>query len=148
MIRYLCLLAFAACGAVAAAEQEDPSKAFYIQLVRGTDRDDAPQTGAKAIGPKLAKRLQPVFRWKTYWEVNRVKATLEPGHKSKIRLSRRHEVEIDLSVSGKRTVHFFEDGKRVSTSTQPSGVAITIQGGNATGENAWFIVVRKDKPTD
>lgn len=147
-MRFICLLFFAVCGAVAAAEREDPSKIFYIQLVRGTDGDAAPQTGAKEIGPRLAKRLQPVFRWKTYWEVNRVKASVEPGHKSRIRVSRRHEVELDLTMPGKRTVHFFEDGKRLSTSTQPSGVAVTIQGGNATGENAWFIVVRRDKPTD
>lgn len=148
MIRYICILTFAVCGVLAAAEQDDPSKTFYIQLVRGTDSEEPPQKEAKTIGPRLAKRLQPVFRWKSYWEVNRVKAAVEPGHKSRVRLSRRHEVEIDLSVAGKRTVHFFEDGKRVGTSTQQSGVAVTIQGGNATGENAWFIVVRKDKPTD
>ncbi|MBM3839158.1 MAG: hypothetical protein FJ398_14565 [Verrucomicrobia bacterium] len=148
MTRYIVLLALAVCGIAAAAEQDDPSKTFYIQLVRGTVGEKPPQKEAKAIGPRLAKRLQPVFRWKTYWEVNRVQATVEPGHKSRVRLSRQHEVEIDLSVAGKRTVHFFEDGKRVSTSTQQSGVAVTIQGGNATGENAWFIVVRKDKPTE
>ncbi len=141
-------MAFSVCGLAAAADIEALSKTYYVQLVRGTDQDNPPQPGAKAIGPKLAKRLQPVFRWKNYWEMNRVKVTMEVGKKTRVRLSKRHEVEIDLSAAGKRTIHFYQDGKRVSTSTQPIGESVTIQGGNSTAESAWFIVVRRDKPSD
>ncbi|MBI4661482.1 MAG: hypothetical protein HY735_21890 [Verrucomicrobia bacterium] len=148
MTRLLYLTLLATMGLLAPLAAEKPSPTHYVQLVRGTDNEKPPETGAKAVGPKLTKRLQPVFRWKNYWEVNRVEVSLEPGKKSKVRLSKQHEVEIDLSTAGKRTVRFYQDGKLVSTSTHPSGETLTIQGENSSPDSAWFIVVRRDKPKE
>lgn len=148
MIRYLFFAVLSAIGVLAVGEAATPSTTFYVQLVRGTNDDAPPQAGAKVIGSKLSNKLHPVFRWKNYWEINRVKVEVGDGKKARVRLSKMHEVELDLSKPSKRTVHFYRDGKQISTSTQPSGEALTIQGENLATENAWFIVVRRDKPSE
>ena len=68
IIVILILLAFAT-GAEARAEEG--AAIFYVQLIRGTDTDQAPVPGAKAVGPKLAGTFRPVFKCKGFWEINR-----------------------------------------------------------------------------
>ena len=139
---------FASFAALATLAAEDLNTTFYVQLVRGSDEDKPPKADAKPIGPKLSQKLQPVFRWKQYWQMNRVEVKVAPGKTAKVRLSDTHEVEIDLKTQGKRTVRFYREGKLVSASTQPVGESFNIQGENSKAESAWFIVVRRDKPQD
>jgi hypothetical protein len=103
--------------------------------------------GAKAIGPKLAKSLHSVFRWKHYWEISRQEVAMAAGTKAKVVLSQERTVEIDLSQSNRRTVTAFSDNKAVGSTTQPAGNAMTIIGADRDANSAWFVVVRRDKPT-
>jgi len=139
---------FASFALLATPAAEDLTSTFYVQLVRGSDEDKPPKADAKPIGPKLSQKLQPVFRWKQYWQMNLVEVKVASGKTAKVRLSDTHEVEIDLKTQGKRTVRFYGEGKLVSASTQPVGESLNIQGENSKGESAWFIVVRRDKPQD
>jgi hypothetical protein len=121
---------------------------FFVQLVRGTDEDKAPMPGSKRVGPKLAKRLETVFRWPHYWEINRQKVELASGQKVRLRLNQEREVEIDLSISGKRKITVFYKGDPLSTTTRPINDEMSIAGGDRDAKSAWFIVVRLDQPSD
>jgi hypothetical protein len=121
---------------------------FYVQLVRATDRSNAPVPGGRLIGPKLAERIQPVYRWREYWEIDRKMVSIQQGQKARVRLNPEREVEIDLSTPSKRKVTVFFQGRPMVVETQHAGTGMSIAGGDREGNGAWFIVVRKDKPAD
>lgn len=133
-------------GAAPAADEARPT--YYVQLIRGNDEDKPPAPAAKRIGPKLAKELRATYRWKSYWEINRVQTEIAPGQKARVRLSKERMVEIDLSVPAKRKVTVFRDGAPVVVATQPAGGQWTVLGGDRDPGSVWFVVVRRDKPTE
>lgn len=124
------------------------TRTYYVQLVRGNSEAQAPEPGARPIGPKLAKRLQGVFKWERYWEIKRRKIEIVRGKKAKVRLSNEREVEIDLSDAVHRKVVAYQSGKVVSRAICPVGEGITIIGGSRDTNSVWFIVVRRDPPMD
>jgi hypothetical protein len=116
--------------------------------VRGTDDAQAPEKGAKPIGPKLSKALSSVFRWKHYWEIQRQEVSAQPGQKTRVQLASRRAAEIDLTLPGKRKVTTFQGDKPQTSVTQPVSEAWTLIGGDRDPKSVWFIVVRRDKPTE
>src|SRR5512146_2657993 len=100
-------LAMLACRVVAA----DASHTFYLQLDRGSDTEKPPQPGCHHAGPRLAATFQTVFKWKSYWEISLRETKLEPGHKTRVRLSPEREVEIDLGRPQERKITAFRNGR-------------------------------------
>jgi hypothetical protein len=143
-----CLAVFGGGDVAPAIGAESEKLTYYVQLVRGNNEADAPEPGAHRIGPKLAKKLRPVFRWESYWEINRKSVAIEPGKKTRLRLSMEREVEIDLTDAAHRTVTAFQSGKPVCGAKRPIGEGMTIVGGDRNPNSVWFIVVRRDKPGD
>jgi len=141
LVLVLLLLAF--CDTVRAAEE---SVTYYIQAIRGTDSDQPPTPEAKAIGPKLSGKLVPVFRFKSYWEVKRLKVNLIQGKSERVKLPDGLEVEIDRAKEDKREVRLYRDGKLTRKLTQPANKTMTIIGGMSGSDNSWFVVVRRDQP--
>jgi hypothetical protein len=141
----LMLLALATGGR---ARAEEGSATFYIKLIRGTDTDQAPVPGAKAVGPKLAGTFRPVFKCKGFWEINRQEVVVLPGKVKRVQLGNGREAEIDLSAAKERKVAAFQDGKLVDRTSVPQGEGMTIIGGSREDKSVWFIVVRRDKPQD
>jgi hypothetical protein len=129
-------------------QAEDESIVFYVQLIRATNETKPPAPGCRPVGPKLTAAFQPVLKWKSYWELCCKEAKLTPGNAAHVRLSQGREVEIDLRTPNKRKVTSFQDGGRVDRTTSPAGTAMTITGGDRDPQNAWFIVVRRDKPSN
>ena len=121
---------------------------FYVQLVRGTETTQPPVPGCKPVGPKLAGTFRPVFKWKSYWEMNRQQVALGPGQTTRVRLGNGREAEIDLRNPKQRKVAAFQNGQLVDRTISPPGETMTIIGGNRDGKSVWFIVVRRDKPGD
>ena len=121
---------------------------FYVQLIHGTDVDRPPVPGCKCVGPRLAGTFRPVFKWKSYWEMNRQQVALVPGQATRVRLGNGREAEIDLRNPKERRVAAFQNGQLVDRTISPAGEAMTIIGGNRDGKSMWFIVVRRDKPVD
>jgi hypothetical protein len=152
LLRYVVGVTFAlvavgpGCGGP--TEEEQPPIRYYIQLIRGNDSDKPPVPGNKPVGPKLDTQLRAVFRWQSYWEVNREDVKVAPGRKTKVRLSKDREVEIDRAKAGTRRVTAFQNGKALECSTRPLGEAMTLIGGKRDPKSVWFIVVRRDKPPD
>lgn len=144
-LKYLVALMFL--GSVIAFSASEDKVTHYVQLIRGNDEQQPPAPGAKPVGPKLTKALQTVFRWNNYWEITRQEVTLAAGTKTRIVLTKERAVEIDLSQPLKRTVTAISNNKAICSTTQPSGNTMTIIGADRDPKSAWFVVVRRDKPT-
>lgn len=126
-------------------EAADAPKAVHtVQLIRGDDEDKPPAPEAKVVGTRLSTKLRPLFRWKSYWEIQHQKIELAPGEKTKVRLNRDREVEVDLTEAGKRKVTVSQGGKQLARSIRGSGEAMTIIGGERDAHSVWFVVVRVD----
>jgi hypothetical protein len=133
--------------ALRAAEPAQAAIKFFVQVLRGTDDKTPPETGAKPIGVKLQKQLQPMFRWPHYWEVQQKPVTVEEGKTAKTELKGGHALQIDLTTQGKRTVRLFRDNKLVRTQVCSRGQDFTIQGTEPGDGKVWFFVVRTDPPS-
>jgi hypothetical protein len=142
------MLAMLACAWAAEATAGQGATTFYVQLVRGTEANQPPVPGCKQVGPKLAGTFCPVFKWKSYWEMNRQQVAVVPGRTMRVKLGNGREAEIDLRNPKERRVAAFQNGKLVDRTSSPAGQAMTIIGGNRDGKSMWFIVVRRDKPPD
>lgn len=146
----LALYCAVCCGAwlALAAQGAEPAKQIhYVQLIRGDDEDRPPTADSKVVGPKLGAKLRPLFRWKSYWEIQRQRVELSQGEKARLRLSKDREVEIDLTETGKRSVTISQSGRRLSRSIRKSGESMTIIGGERDAHSVWFVVVRVDQPS-
>lgn len=120
---------------------------YFVQLIHGNDRDASPSPGTHRVGLRLQKVMQAAFRQKSFWEIKRQEVTIPPGRKATVTLPNGREVLIDLSELGKRKVTAFHEGELMGRAVRPVGLAMTIIGGNDTGENVWFVVVRRDNPS-
>ena len=140
------ILMAAALTLASAARADEGAATFYVQLIRGTDTDQAPVPGAKSVGPKLAGTFRPVFKCKGFWEINRQQVAVLPGKVKRVQLGNGREAEIDLSSAKERKVAAFQDGRLVDRTSVPHGDGMSIIGGSREDKSVWFIVVRRDKP--
>jgi hypothetical protein len=120
---------------------------FYLQLIRGTDNGTPPAPEARPAGPAVSRRLQ-MFKWKNYWEMARRTVVLEAGGKMRQRMSSDREVGIALIAPHDMAICIYADGKLTRRRTQSVDTPFYIAGGDKDATQSWFIVVRRDKPTD
>lgn len=147
-MRCLTILAFWMLAAMPATHAGDTNAVnFYLQLVRGTDNDRPPAAGARRLGPKLSGSLHSVFKWAHYWEINQQAIAVAPGARKQVVLSKERSVEIDLRQANKQRTTAFSNNKSVSSITQPASETMTIIGADRDTKSAWFVVVRRDKPS-
>jgi hypothetical protein len=147
MNRWISLFVLVVLGSGVTFGAPEGKTPYYVQLVRGNDEAQPPVSGAKAIGPKLSKPLSSGFRWKNYWEINRQEVAIAAGAKTKVALSKERAVEVDLSEPTKSTVTAFSNDNPVCVTTEPASKAMTIIGAERGQRSAWFVVVRRDKPS-
>ena len=119
---------------------------YYVQLIRCSDQEQAPEQGCRRVGPKLAERFQSVLRCRSYWEVSQQKVEVLPNRMVRAHLRNEREVEIDLTQPGKRRVSTFRKGRLIDRTVEPTGEQMTLIGGDRDQTSHWFIVVRLDKP--
>ena len=131
-----------------AAFGEADALTFYVQLVRGTDDATSPVPNARRVGAKLAERFRPVFRWTDYWEIKRDQVSVAHGEKKRVRLSPEREVEVEITQAGKRQVAVYSQGRELCRDCKSVGDPMTIIGGDRDIRSGWFVVVRRDKPSD
>jgi hypothetical protein len=146
MWQVVCIIAVSVFTLTGAAEAQERPITYYVQLVRGTDSDQPPQSGSRLVGAKLAEKFHSVFKWKHYWEINQRKVEVNPGRSARVDLANGRAVEIDLRAGNQRTVAAFENGKLLDRTVGPMGGGMTFIGGNRDQKSAWFLVVRRDKP--
>jgi len=146
MRRMKVILMAAALALASEARADEGAATFYVQLIRGTDTDQAPVPGAKSVGPKLAGTFRPVFKCKGFWEIKREQVAVSPGKVKRVELGNGRAVEIDLSSPKERKVTAYHSGKVGDRTVVPAGDGMTIIGGSREDKSVWFIVVRRDKP--
>ena len=142
---HVLVLAGLALATIAAAG--DKPVVYYVQLVRCSDQDEAPEPGSKRVGAQLSERFRCVFNCKTYWEIKQQKVEVLPSRSARALLSNGREVEIDLRQPGKRKVAAFHNGRLIERTVEPLSENMTLIGGDRDQTSHWFIVVRRDKPT-
>jgi len=118
--------------------------AYFVQLIRGADRDHSPDPNSRKIPPNLAGEFHSVFKWRSYWEISSRHVELEAGHAARVRLNPEREVEIDLRNPSQRAVSAFLNGKMIQRTVCPRSETRTLIGGDRDGNSAWFIVVSRN----
>lgn len=142
----LAIIAAAMLALAGLAIAADKPLVFYVQQIRCSDQERAPEPGSRRVGPKLTERFQCVFRCKSYWEISQEKLEVMPNRSARVRLRNGRDVEIDLKQPGKRRVATFYNGRLIDRTVEPSGENMTLIGGDRDQTSHWFIVVRRDKP--
>jgi hypothetical protein len=125
----------------------DKAVTYYVQLIRCSEQEQAPEPGSRRVGPKLAERFQCLFKCRSYWEICQEKIEVFPGRVARVRLRNDREVEIDLTQPDKRQVSAYRKGRLIGRTVEPAGENMTLIGGDRDETSHWFIAVRRDKPS-
>jgi hypothetical protein len=141
----ICVLAIVWLFGISSSAEEKPST-YYVQLIRGSEQEQAPEPGSRRVGPKLAGRFECMFHCHSYWEICQEKVEVLPGRVAHVRLRNDREVQIDLTQPGKRRVSAFRKGRLMDRTVEPAGDDMTLIGGDRDQNSHWFVVVRRDKP--
>ena len=134
----------AVAGSAATAE---PSKAIYVQFILGTDKS-CPQANCREIGPKLSKKLSPVFRWKHFWEIDRKKLVVQAKKTTRIELAGDRKMEINFTKSDEVEVRLYRRTGLITKTRHSFGGPMSILGGEEDTHDSFFIVVRGDEPAN
>jgi hypothetical protein len=134
------LMFFAARGIAASNEL---SKSLYVQVILGTDK---PCPNCHEVGPKLSKKLSPVFRWKHYWELERRKVSIQPKGTTRVELARDRRIEITLVKADQVEVRLYRRSGLVTKTRHTLGGQMSILGGEEETRESFFVVVRGDEP--
>jgi hypothetical protein len=148
-IRVACFVLLAVLFGVAGATAQSPPTRFFVQVVRGTDDLTPPSPAAKPIGPKLSKCLCSVFRWKSYWEMDRQVVKIDSARTGHVHLSDGRDLELGLVAKGQVELRLLKNGavaRKCRFSSQTHG--LEIMGGAQSDDNSWFVVVRRDQPLE
>jgi len=121
---------------------------FFVQTIVATSHEQPHDDGkTKKIGPQLRKDLSPVFQWKHYREVTCQKIELRQGKVSRIQLTAERELELQIKNEAQLELRLFRDRKLVRKITESLSQRRVIMGGDRDNDEAWFVVVRRDKPS-
>ncbi len=142
---FLSIMMIVALGAPLFAADNPPPN-FYVQIVRGANDAKAKGPGWKPIGPKLAKRLKRVVPWNYYWETAQHEIAPSKGKPQRIEISPRRELEIVWVGTHQVELCMYRNGVLRRKSKVTVNAGMTIMGGDTTGDEGWFVVVRNDKP--
>ena len=126
-----------------AAMRESEKVTCHVQLIRGTDQQ--PIGNVKLAGPKLTKKLSS-FRWKNYWEVNRQTVSLSRAQTTKVKLSDSRDVHLSLLNASEVEIKVYRANQLTQKCRQSIQEKMAIVGGEREKDEAWFVVVRPDKP--
>ena len=122
------------------------SSVLYVQVIRGSDQERPVGASYHEVGPKLSAKLSPVFRWKHYWETERKKVQLDAGKITKVALANQRSLEIERLKSGDLEVRLFRRTGLVTKTRQACDGRMAILGGEESGKESFFVVVRSDEP--
>ncbi len=146
MLRPTLLLAFFLTALLCAAAPE--KRTLYVQVILGCDQDKPSNPAHKEIGPKLAAKLSPVFRWKHYWETERKKIEFDPAKVTKVELANQRTLEIERLKTGEFEVRLLRKSGLVTKTRQPGKGGMAILGGEESSKDSFFVVIRSDEPVN
>jgi hypothetical protein len=128
------------------AYAKDEGVTYYIQTIVGTNRAEKGD-GWKKVGPQLQRELSPVFQWKHYWQVNSQQIEASKGKVSRVQLTKMRELEVAIRPDDQLEIRLYRDGKVVRKLKDVVSHRHLVMGGDSNKDEAWFVVVRRDKPS-
>lgn len=117
----------------------------YVQFIWGTDRE-AQNSAWHEIGPKLSRKLSPVFRWKHFWELDRKKVSLPPKKLTRVDLQGDRKLELQLVNPGEMEVRLYRRSGLVTKTRHTYTGQMFILGGEEDNRESFFVVIRPDAP--
>jgi len=119
---------------------------YYVQTIVGTNR--AQETNDwKKVGPQLQRELSPVFQWRHYWQVSSQKIEIHKGTPSRLQLTKERQLDIAIQGDAQVELRLYRDEKVVRKLKDVVSYRHLIMGGDSSKDEAWFVVVRRDKPS-
>jgi hypothetical protein len=121
---------------------------LFVQTIVATNQEQPHDDGkGKKIGPQLRRDLSPVFQWKHYRQVSCQKIAVKQDRTSRIQLTAGRELEVQIKNDAQLELRLFRDGKLVRKIKESLSQRRVIMGGDRNYDEAWFVVVRRDKPS-
>lgn len=138
------LLLVGANGKSGAGETKSEAIQLRAQLIWGTNDTPAENPKHKEVGPQLRKKLQGVFKWKNYIEINRQDLSLAPKSIKRVRLSPQCEIEVRALGENKVAVRLFGEKKLLLEQRHDlASKEYLILGDHDKNQTAWFVVLSK-----
>jgi hypothetical protein len=137
----LAALSLFAFGAITVLAHSGGDMKVMATLVWGTDEEKPNVEGIKPLNAEIAKQLKPL-KWKHYFEITNVIASLSDAKTNRIRLS--PKCELDVANRGKMGLNakFYGEGKLIyeGTSIVEPGNHWTIAG-DSKDATAWLVIL-------
>ncbi len=112
------------------------------ELIWGTNGDKPSDKELKPISADLDKRLRRIFKWKSYWVIERKEFGLAESKPAKIEMSRECRIEVTRTNADEFEIQLFGKGQLVVKKRQRIVAGETVVlGGDDKNDNAWFVVV-------
>lgn len=131
-----------------AARGADPGETrLAANLLWGTNGGKPADKNLRPIEPDLEKRLRRVFKWQSYFEIERKEFGVTAGKTAKIEMSKECRLEVNRLSGEEFEIQLYGKGVLVVTKRQRIVPGETVVlGGDDKNDNAWFVVVSLPKP--
>ena len=139
----VCAVAFLLCATALAAGAGELK--LEAQLIWGTTNSVSPNPNHKPAQKDVERKLQEQpFKWKHYFEVNRVTFAVADGEQKGVPVSKSCSIQVKNLGRQKVEVTLIGKGKEAGKITQalPKGELLVV-GGNAENATAWFVVLKQ-----
>ncbi len=123
-----------------AGETQEPHLA--AQLVWGTNGEKPADRTLKPITEDLDKRLRRIFKWTSYYQVERKEFAVTGAKPAKLDMSKECRLEVSRVGADDFEIQLFGKGQLVVKKRQRIVAGETVVlGGDDKNDNAWFVVV-------
>lgn len=121
----------------------DPAETrLAAELIWGTNGDKPAGKELKPISADLDKRLRRIFKWKSYFIIERKEFGLADGKPAKVEMSRECRIEVARTNADEFEIQLFGKGQLVVKKRQRIVAGETVVlGGDDKNDDAWFVVV-------
>ncbi|NJN06040.1 MAG: hypothetical protein HC814_06275 [Rhodobacteraceae bacterium] len=137
---------FARAEPVLAGDAKPEQLKLRAQLIWGTNDPLPDDPKHKEVGATLKKRLQGVFKWNNYAEINQQNISLAPKAGKRIRLSSQCELEVRDEGNNRLTVRLYGEKKLlVEQRYNPNSKDYLVLGDHDKNKTAWFVVLSRVK---
>jgi hypothetical protein len=129
---------------VSAAVAADKGRKLELTLVWGTNLDKSPDDKHTPLEPGLAKKLS-LFKWKNYFQVNKMTVTVPAKSSVKQKLSEKCEVQLKDMGDSNFEIDLWGEDKHVIKKSQKivKGELLTFGGDVKKSDGAWFVLIRE-----
>lgn len=134
------MMVLALIGSLVAAQAAELK--LEVVLIWGSNEEKSPDPKHKPLTGEMAKRLSKVFKWKHYFEVNKINETIPNRGTKKIKVSPKCDIEITEMEGSSVEVKLYGEGKLINKSVkQLSKGEYFVLAGEDKNETAWFIMI-------